>query len=651
MAIDLNKGATVELVKALSDDIRTLPDGTKAASAGDAVRRQVGNVKNDLRNAILPYNPFDLLSLNSIVANGTHNGVTYTFSGNQCTVTGTSTGVSFKNICDSGSSGLPVGMTAGKPIYCKYRTEDNNVRLAFAFRDANNTQIGSMQYLITDRVVTVPQNAVRFIARIDIPSGATVNTTVEYAVLTDLVHDDIIDKITELNEELSKRTFAKNANVYVSDSSITLADIVEDGFYVISTNWTVTDAPADLRVTALTVERFSPTFNTGFVKQTVESCTDLSAKKYYRFSNYNGTSWTNWHEITPGVNQIINRYENTYNVTANPTITSDTNNYLASTDDTTDVTAEIVAMLTQTGVCHLGPGLFCVSGIDMPDDAMLTGCGSNTVVRLNGSGSYAVKMSHRNTVSDLTLEGSDSNITLNENVGTRHGILWQGDYTQTQNQSDATTRQPSYGILSNLRIRRFTGGGVTCSDTGYGTINFIEGNNIVINNCNAGVNIAYWSEFHKFTNVRTYGCYYGCINNGGNNTFVNCDFSTCKLGFLMDNTNGQSPNNSHGSAVGCVFNHTDNNNGVGIRIVNCNNGYIFTGCQIWFSQVDIRDSSGIVFSSCEFGSTNAVITVNGGGAVLFANNMHGAQPTKNITNNSAVRFVNCFLRSDGTAVE
>lgn len=650
MAINLNKGATVELVKALSDDIRTLPDGTKATSAGDAVRRQENAIRNDLNYAVLLYNPFDLLRLNSIAANGTHNGITYAFSGNQCTVTGTSTGASFKNICDSGSR-LPDGMKAGKPVYFKYSTDDSNVRLALFFRDANNTPVGGTQYLISDRTVTVPQTARRFIARIDVLSGATVNTTVEFAALTELTHDGIIEQLNGVNTEFSKRIYAKNANIYVSDSSITLSDIIEDGFYVISTNWTVTDAPADLQVTALTVQHFSTTFNAGFVKQTVESCVDLSAKKYYRFSNYNGTSWSNWHEITSGVTQTINRYENTYNVTANPTITSDTNNYLASTDDTTDVTAEIVTMLTQTGVCHLGAGVFYVSGIDMPDDATLTGIGSKTVVRLNGSGSYAVKMSHRNTVSDLTIEGSASNITLNENVGTRHGILWQGDYTQTQNQSDATTRQPSYGILSNLRIRRFTGGGITCSDTGYGTINFIEGTNIIVNNCNAGINIAYWSEFHKFTNVRTYGCYYGCINNGGNNTFANCDFSTCKLGFLMDNTNGQSPNNSHGSAVGCVFNHTDSNNGVGIKIINCNNGYIFTGCHIWFSQVDIQDSSGIVFSSCEFGSTNAVITVNGGGAVLFANNMHGAQPTKAITNNNAVRFVNCYVRSDGTAVE
>lgn len=38
MSVDMNKGATVELVKTLSDDIRTNSAGTKAESAGEAVR-------------------------------------------------------------------------------------------------------------------------------------------------------------------------------------------------------------------------------------------------------------------------------------------------------------------------------------------------------------------------------------------------------------------------------------------------------------------------------------------------------------------------------------------------------------------------------------------------------------------------------------
>ena len=38
MSVDLTKGATVELVKTLSDDLRTKDDNTKYSSAGAAVR-------------------------------------------------------------------------------------------------------------------------------------------------------------------------------------------------------------------------------------------------------------------------------------------------------------------------------------------------------------------------------------------------------------------------------------------------------------------------------------------------------------------------------------------------------------------------------------------------------------------------------------
>lgn len=56
MAIDLNKGATVGLVKALSDDIRTLPDGTKAANAGAALR---GNTSGTVLRTYLTHNEIE----------------------------------------------------------------------------------------------------------------------------------------------------------------------------------------------------------------------------------------------------------------------------------------------------------------------------------------------------------------------------------------------------------------------------------------------------------------------------------------------------------------------------------------------------------------------------------------------------------------
>jgi hypothetical protein len=210
-------------------------------------------------------------------------------------------------------------------------------------------------------------------------------------------------------------------------------------------------------------------------------------------------------------------------------------------------------------------------------------------------------------------------------------------------------------MISDVVIRNFTGGGITCYDTGYGTFNHLECCNVFIRECDAGINISYWSEFHKFTNVRTYNCYYGCINNGGNNVFVNCDFSTCKLGFLMDNSQNQSPNNSHGSAIGCVFNHTDSNNGTGIKILNCDNGFIFTGCQIFYSKIDIEDSEGIVISSSNFGKNNCNIIISGGGAILFNGNMHEGAPSSgtwiSITNNQNVHFANCYNKTTGAVVE
>jgi hypothetical protein len=369
------------------------------------------------------------------------------------------------------------------------------------------------------------------------------------------------------------------------------------------------------------------------------------------FRAKNSSGWTNWKTVgnwqTINNTFVTNHYTNTYNVTATPTITADTNNYLASTGDTTDRTADIEAMLNSTGVCHLGAGDFYVSGVDVPQNATLDGCGNATKIHLLDSvtDGYAVKPNTQSTVKDVAIYGATSDITLSSTVGTRHGILWEGNAAATSGES-ITHR----GTVSNVFIYRFTGGAITCTNTGYSTASGLNVDNIHITNCNAAINIAYWSEFNRFTNVNATHNYYGCINNGGNNMFVNCNFSSNKLAMLMDNSQGQSPNNTHGSAVGCVFNHTDGNTGIGIKILNCNSGFIFDGCQIFFSQIYLENTDGIVVSNTTFGANNCDITIVNGGAVLFNGNMHQAQPTITITNNTKVHFANCYVRSTGAVV-
>ena len=474
------------------------------------------------------------------------------------------------------------------------------------------------------------------------------NDAIQSVLITKSDVKNLTVMVDNLKWSLSKHLYAKDVSQYGKNKKLTLGDVVEDGFYVISDDWTVTDAPVDLKVQALTVEHFSTFGNNLFVKQTVESMTRPASNRYHRFSNDKG-EWSDWVDDSAGGDGnhfTFNNYSNTYNVTAKPNIKTDTNNYLASTGDKTDMTASIVAMLKKTGVCNLGPGVFYVSGIDMPDKSSIMGSGASTIIRLNDKGTYAIKMNKKNKVSDLTVEGSESAITLSEKVEDRHGILWSGNYSETKD----ARQQPESGIINGVWISNFTGGGITCYNTGYDSKTFLSCSDVIISGCNAGVNIAYWSEFHRFTNVRTVGCYYGCINNGGNNNFVNCNFSSCEMCFLMDNANNKSPNNSHGSVVGCTFAHAGGNKGIGIKITGCKNGYIFTGCQIFYAQINVKDSEGIVFSSCNFGSANTDITVSGGGAVMFTNNMHQGKPKINISKNKAVKFINCFVSSTGEEV-
>lgn len=377
-------------------------------------------------------------------------------------------------------------------------------------------------------------------------------------------------------------------------------------------------------------------------------------KLFKRRGSISSNTWTEWGEISgTGVIQNITNeynypeYNASYEISVIPEITTSTNNFLAAKTDGSDRTAEIVAMLQSTGICRLGAGTFKVKDLVMPDNSMIIGSGASTKVLLADDGDFAIKMTDYCSVKDLSVMGSESNISVSENLQERHGILWQGDFAQTENYAN----QPYMGHIDNVWISRFAGGGITCYNTGYGTSNMLEVVNVSINNCSAGINISYWSEFHKFTNVRCSSCYYGCINNGGNNVFVNCDFSSSTgVAFLMDNSQNQSPNNSHGSAIGCVFNHTASNTGIGVKILNNDAGFIFDGCQFFYSQIYIEESDGVLVGNSNFGQANCDITIKGGGAVLFANNLFKGSPAINISGNTKTKFVNCLVRSTGAEI-
>ena len=317
--------------------------------------------------------------------------------------------------------------------------------------------------------------------------------------------------------------------------------------------------------------------------------------------------------------------------------------FLLSPADGHDMTAEIEACLTEHGACRLSAGDFVTHGITMPEGSSITGVGASTRLFLSPEieSGAAIRLSSYCTVKDLALDGGLS--ASPEEVGDRHGILFEGNVFKDD---DDHAGQIHNSTVTGCFMFGFSGGGITCRHTGYSPRAAIVASDCHVVNSGAGIYVERFSEFHKFTNILCYRNLYGCINNGGNNVFVNCGFTSNKTGFLIDNEHGQSPNCAHGSCVGCTFHHSDRNHGIGILIKNESPGFVFDGCQIGFSGIVLENADCVSFVGMNV-LRKVPIRITGGTLTLFASSMFHEEPTVTIENNKAVRFDSCYLK-DGT---
>ena len=377
-----------------------------------------------------------------------------------------------------------------------------------------------------------------------------------------------------------------------------------------------------------------------------------------------GTTINNNYSYATTVEKTEQVYNNTYNLSVSPTITTDANGWLQAVDTNTsdetgktDMTPAIMAMLNSTGYCHLGEGIFYVSGnIDMPEGSKLCGCGDKSIIRLLASvtSGYAVKMEKYCTISDLAINGGYSAPSLSSE-GTRIGVLFSANH---DGEEGTTAYDSEMCMMSNVWINYFSGSGIKCHNTSTNIRKGLYATNLRIVSCYVGLNIDYYSEFNKFTNACISACTYGCINNGGNNVFTACTFHATQVGFYID---GTQPNSAHGTINGCTFCHIGSNNGVAFRGESISAGFIIANCQFWYNSIEIIDSQGVEFDGCMFGrgiandgSVSASITVSGGNLVLFSGcmfNMDLTRPPKiTITNNSKTRFSGCYGTESGKLI-
>lgn len=320
--------------------------------------------------------------------------------------------------------------------------------------------------------------------------------------------------------------------------------------------------------------------------------------------------------------------------------------YLLSPMSGEDMTDTIQHSLDNYGICLLEAGEYNISsrGIKMPEGSCLKGMGNRTKIILRGNADYeegyCIRLSSYCSVSDLSFQGWNGKIQISDAIQNRHAILWSGE--------DGNV--PERGAITNCYFEHFKGAAICAKETGTPIQKCLNVSDCYIDNCRAGIFIAQHSEYHRFTNIHIQGCYYGCVNNGGNNMFSNCSFTGNKIGFVIDGSDSSKTNLAHGSVVGCTFNHSGSNTGIGIKITNITHGFIFSGCQIFYSKIELKDAQGVVFSNCNFGRNEGIL-VNGGGALLFDGCMFGTSPLLEKNDNELVRFSNCYVRSNGEEVK
>lgn len=595
-----------------------------------------------VKNAMKNFNAYNLLANGSYV-NGTNNGVTFTWNESMttCTANGsnTSSTASLNTIINS-ISVMPDGFVAEKNYYLKCKSSSANLRIRiYCYK---NGEYYSTIECNADTAITIPSGVTGLSVFVCVPAG----TSVSNATITDIA---ILS--SETNEELTNRSLKKYKP---TGSTFSVFDDMPDMSYWVGQKTYIEDG-----ITGDVVHLTAGWTYYVYKIKTIVYIVSPAANHFYCGMIRLTDSQQYWSDLTKSGDVYNNyytteHYDNSYEINCSPSITTDTNNYLASAGDTTDMTGAIQTMLNNTGICRLGPGDFYVTGIDVPNLASIIGSGNSTRIILaqSATSGYAVKLQSYSTVKDVYIKGSVSNITptdpLADDSEKRHGIIFEG----TASAESPTTFYRSK--IEGCTITDFTGGGITCNNTGLNPGSSLCVCNCNIARCGAGINLYYFTEFHRFTNVTSQNNYYGCIDNGGNNNFANCDFSMNKLALLIDNRTGQSRNNTHGTFSACSFHHSDNTYsggaivsvGTAIRILRASNGEVFTGCQIGYGDIEIDNSIGVRFVGCNI-IRMVALTITNSPLVAFddCTFYDGSSSPLTQSGNTTLKFNDCYMNN------
>lgn len=317
-----------------------------------------------------------------------------------------------------------------------------------------------------------------------------------------------------------------------------------------------------------------------------------------------------------------------------------------------DLTGDIQNMLASYGTVVLGPGEYRIANLVMPDDSSIRGAGDATVLVVV-DGTQGLIPGSGCSISNLKLRPQNPGHTGSAGT-TEAGIYIQG------NGSSAPFKYLTR--IENVTCEGFNRAGIEIRNTGYWVANGAQIHGCKLVNNYYGIYLHTFAEFIRMSDCLIYGNQYGIMNCSGNNTFINCDVTENVTGVYIEGGSTKEgadtcANNGHGSFIGGTINHSDGNNGYAVICRGVDNGFIFSGVNIWYGKIlaNPKDESTkcslIQFDNCLLGGGTPTIQNYGSKRLLMGGCTFAATPSfvEYPQLGQPITRINCY-QLDGTAV-
>ena len=276
----------------------------------------------DAMNHSNEFNRYDVIAKNAIHTDTVDRGITFDWTGDICHVTGTAEANSFCNIFNENLSNSD--FKAGGTYYLSINDAVTSQIYIRIYYSTDGTTLSSPHDIKKSGYFTIPNDTVKMIIRFQTTSGTVASCYAYCYVLNYAPIENYSDSQT------------------VQLDSCDLNDLRGNKIWLLADNRTYDNLPTD------------KTHKTGYLftykvaNWWLQIFVPFTFTGIYRRASNNGTSWQAWTQIADGGGGDVYNITNNYDVTAEPTITTDTNNFLAATGDNTDVKLSIISMLQTT---------------------------------------------------------------------------------------------------------------------------------------------------------------------------------------------------------------------------------------------------------------------------------------------------------------